>query len=473
MIDPIAATPGALPPSFVDVDAAFRAEVAVMTARHARAWLRTPAGPPGPEELGPAIGRWTRWRNRGRIDRLVRGLFAELLELPDAEAERAVWERRLEDRICTFGEACLDWPAHFRGAPLSRQLFSASVEFVRRARELGARAGIALGRGDLFQALRNVWIMNGLQVLLGRPVAATPSVFSYSMLYPLTDNLLDDPGVSTVAKAGFNRRLGRRLKGELPEAADAREAVVFDLVGEIEGELPRERHPRVFASLLAIHRGQVRSLGQQAPAPGGGARADGEGELLRLSAEKGGTSVLADGYLVAGDLAPEEAEFLFGYGFVLQLLDDLQDATEDRAAGHRTLFSTAAGRQPLDQLTGRLARFSATVLESADGFEAPGWPLVAELIRRNCPLLLAQAVGDQRGLFTRAFGRRVQRHFPVAFTAVPRLHRRAARRWARVEPALRRRFPDVDEPGSAAGQGTGLRSIAFKTPAETTAASAQ
>lgn len=444
MIDPVAAHAEMPPTSFVEVDAAFRAEVAAMTERHARAWLETPADPPGPGELGPVFGRWTRWRSRGRVDRLVRGICRELLKIPDGEAERAAWEHRLEDRICTFGESCLGWPPHFRNAPLSRQLFEASVEFVRRVRELGARTGIDLGRGDLFQALRNVWIMNGLQVLVGRPVATTPSVFAYSMLYPLTDNLLDDPGVSTVAKVGFNRRLGRRLAGERPEAADPREEAVFDLVGEIEEEFPRERHPRVFASLLAIHRGQVRSLGQQGSAPGAGEGVDRDGELLRLSAEKGGTSVLADGYLVAGDLAPKEAEFLLGYGFVLQLLDDLQDATEDRAAGHRTLFSTAAGRRPLDELTGRLARFTATVLASADDFDAPGWSLVVELIRRHCPLLLVQAVGEQRRLFTRPFVRRLQRHFPVAFAAVPRLERRAARRWARIEPALRGRFPHAD-----------------------------
>lgn len=447
MIDSLAASPGTLEPTFADVDAAFRAEVAAMTERHALAWLATPDEPPATAELGPVFGPWTRWRNRGRADRLVRRLLADLLEIPDAGSARADWEHRLEGRICDFGESCLGWPGHFRRAPLSRHLSSASTEFVRRARALGARTGIELGPSELFQALRNVWIMNGLQVLLARPVATTPSVFAYSMLYPLTDNLLDDPGVSAHAKAGFNRRLGRRLAGERPTATGPLEAAVFELVGQIEEEFPRASHPRVFASLMAIHRGQVRSVGQQEPA--GPEGVGGERDLLRLSAEKGGTSVLADGYLVAGDLAPEEAEFLFGYGLVLQLLDDLQDATEDRAAGHRTLFSTAAGRGPLDPLAGRLARFTAEVVRAADAFDAPGWPLVAELIRRNCPLLLVQALGEQRGLFTRPFVRRLQRHFPIAFTAVPRLRRRATRRWRRAEPALRRRFPHADGLGSA------------------------
>ena len=40
---------------------------------------------------------------------------------------------------------------------------------------------------DLYQALRNVWIMMSFQVLFDRTVELTNSVFAYSMLYPFTD----------------------------------------------------------------------------------------------------------------------------------------------------------------------------------------------------------------------------------------------------------------------------------------------
>ncbi len=46
---------------------------------------------------------------------------------------------------------------------------------------------------EIFQALRNVWIMNSLQIYWGLPVEMTPSVYAYSMLYPYTDNFLDNP----------------------------------------------------------------------------------------------------------------------------------------------------------------------------------------------------------------------------------------------------------------------------------------
>jgi len=428
-------------------------EVARLVARYERLWQELPDEAPRAAELGPAVGRAAQWRCRRRADWLVRQVCRDVRRQPEEPEARKRWERCLKERICDFGEGCLGWPESFREAALAEEIFGATVVFVKRARELGERSGIELARGDLFQALRNVWIMNGLQVFLGRPVAATPSVFAYSMLYPLTDNLLDDAAVPPAVKAAFNRRLGRRLAGGRPAAEDAREQAVFDLVGEIEGEFPRERFPRVYESLQAIHRGQVRSLRQQtAPVAGDAGRArpgvgpsggqpppEADDDLLSLTAEKGGASVLTDGFLVAGDLTPEEADWVFGYGVVLQLSDDLQDATEDRAAGHRTLFSTAAGRRPLDPLASRLARLTAEILRAARRFDAPGWPLIVDLIARSCPLLQLQAVADQRQLFTPTYVRRLERHFPVRFAALPTLRRRAERRWAGAEKALRRR----------------------------------
>ncbi len=441
MIQDVASAPTAVPPPGVEAVGDLRAEVAGLVEGFSALWLATPSEPPGEAELGPRVSRREKRRNRRRADRLARLVCRQLRALPEEGAERRAVERRLKARIADFGEECLGWPASYRDAPLAEELFGTTAAFLRRARTWSEEHELALGPEELFQALRNLWIMNGLQVLLGRPVAVTPSVFAYSMLYPLTDNFLDDPEVSAAAKEAFNRRLGRRLAGEPSAAGDLRERGVFALVGEIEGEFSRAGFPRVFEALEAIHRGQSRSLSQQ-DACGGEA---GETELLRCSVEKGGSSVLADGFLVAGELTASEAEFLFGYGVLLQLLDDLQDAGADRAAGHRTLFSRAAGirpgdriagRRPLDRLASRLARFIPRALARADRFGAPGWDVTLDLIRRHCPLLLIQAVGDQRELFGLEMVARVEAHAPVRFAAVPGLRRRMTRRWRRTRRVL-------------------------------------
>ena len=140
-----------------------------------------------------------------------------------------------------------------------------------------ARSTPELPPDGLWQALRNVWIGNTLQLLLDRPVTVNPGLFAYSMLYPLTDNLLDDPGLDGGRKREFNERFGRRLAGLPVRPVGAREEAVFRLVARIEEEFPRPRFADVHASLLAIHRGQVRA--SPAGRPGDPGRPDPRDQL--------------------------------------------------------------------------------------------------------------------------------------------------------------------------------------------------
>ena len=63
----------------------------------------------------------------------------------------------------------------------------------------------------------------------------------------------------------------------------------------------------------------------------------------KLSFEKGGASVLADGYLAAGTLSREEVQFIFRWGALLQLVDDLQDIRQDGGEHSLTIFTQVAG----------------------------------------------------------------------------------------------------------------------------------
>ena len=81
--------------------------------------------------------------------------------------------------------------------------------FVREARQFDD----TLSPDDIFQALRNLWIINSMQAAYDMPVCAGRSGIAYSLLYPYTDNFLDDPSVTGQDKRAFNRDLGRRLVG--------------------------------------------------------------------------------------------------------------------------------------------------------------------------------------------------------------------------------------------------------------------
>jgi len=415
----------AQPPLAVSPTSTLADRLAPLRDRCAAAWRATPADRP---RLGPPVTRWRQWTNARATSRLIDDIAGRVDAYPEGAPARRAWRETVRRQLQDFGETHFGWPSGYRRLLFGDAFYDASVDFSRRARAFDPD----LSLDDLGQALRNVWIGNSLQMLLARPVALTSGLFAYSMLYPVTDNLLDAPDVSPADKSHFNRRLGRRLIGDPLPAGHEAEARAFGLVRQIEEEFPRHRWPDVWDSVLAIHRGQIASLRQHGVPMS-------EDDLLDISVAKGGASVLADLYLVAGEATPAEERFAFGYGVFLQLLDDLQDATTDLAAGHQTLFTQAARRGPLDELTARLARFIDVVLDSERGFPSEHATDCMDLIRRNCRALLVGVMAEQPTLFSRSFRYDVERQWPLGFRAMRRLRRRARRRFQATAQRLQAR----------------------------------
>ncbi|HYA48933.1 MAG TPA: hypothetical protein VEG35_04465, partial [Burkholderiales bacterium] len=245
------------------------------------------------------------------------------------------------------------------------------------------------------------------------------------LLYPYTDNYLDDPAASDETKRAFGGRLRSRLEGREAAPGHPREKTIFDLVAIIEGEFDRGHFRQVFESLLAIHEAQQRSLRLL--------RTDGprtENEVAAISLEKGGTSVLADGCLAAGSLSPDQVEFLFGFGAYLQLMDDLEDVVEDREAGLKTVFSRAAGREPLDAVTDRTFRFGARVLDRLSVFGVPEAEPLRELVRSSLIQGVVSTAGRFGRLYSRSYLGALEAHSPVRFSFNNRQRRKLQRRRA-------------------------------------------
>lgn len=258
-----------------------------------------------------------------------------------------------------------------------------SCEFIRMANSFDS----SLKETDIFQALRNVWTMNWVQLVLSKPIKLTPSIFAYSMLYPYTDNFLDDISISSEKKMDFNKRLAGKLAGRriLPE--NRHEHIVYELVELIESEFEREEYPGVYESLLAIHTAQIKSLLLEEPGK------ISESDLLDISIEKGGTSVLADGYLIAGELTEEEERFLFGYGAYLQIIDDMQDVIDDRKTDFNTIFSRGKDSLTLQEAANRLFYFGDAVMDQCNTFRLKNVLSIINLMKRTNELLIISGVG--------------------------------------------------------------------------------
>jgi hypothetical protein len=303
--------------------------------------------------------RWREAELSSTIDRLL----VEMEHLPHTPDECQQTEGRLMLLLSGFAKTAFGIEDRHIGAVLTTGIFEATREFIRQARDFDASISIA----DIYQASRNAWTMNLLQYLFNLPVAVTPAVVGYSLLYPYTDNYLDDPRIPGDAKQAFSRRFRDRLEGKPAHPANPSEQKIFAAVGLIENQYTRWLYPEIYESLLLIYQAQTDSLkllnAQASPY---------ELDVLGLTFTKGGASVLADGYLVAGKLTEPQLAFTLHYGTFTQLMDDLEDIEADRRAGLMTVFSQTANRWPLDKVTNRAFQYGLKMLDRIEEFNPSG-----------------------------------------------------------------------------------------------------
>lgn len=203
---------------------------------------------------------------------------------------------------------------------------------------------------ELFKASRLVWTMVAMEVQFDTKLHMSESIFGYNMLYPYTDDFVDCPSVSQEAKKEFAevfyQRLlmgesnynpkshfnGRqtngtelRLPSSLQPYAD-KIGKVFDMVKFIENDWTRHgEYECVYMSLTAIHDSQIKSTLQCARPDDGYAPTI--AQIEEVSAEKGGASLIAAGFLLEGRLTRAKMAYLEYLGYGMQLVDDLQVST--------------------------------------------------------------------------------------------------------------------------------------------------
>lgn len=289
---------------------------------------------------------------------------------------------------------------------VQQEFLHITKQFIRDAMRFDCEIQLA----DIMQAMRNVWIILLLECMLERPLCYHKAIFAYSMLYPYTDNFLDDPAIDKQRKKAFNSWLSERLKGEQrPMDADLYRQVDA-LVSMIEDTFPRQQFPDVYDALLRIQEGQILSVQQDSRLC--------EEEIRRISIYKGGASVLADGYLMDGDLSEKEAFFCIAYGFLLQVADDIQDMEEDRILCQHTLASMLHGKRQRLRLAQRLHTYLHEVLFYHYPAKASA---MQSFVEKNCRFLLIGSIAKQLHLFPKPFAYRMRRSLPLGLDAVTTL----------------------------------------------------
>jgi hypothetical protein len=374
------------------------AQVAETTA----AWNDSGARSPLP---GPQYSLSDQRQREKAYDKALGEVEGEARNTPRTPADRVAMQARTTASFARFSATALDLEGDAIQL-LTDDFIPVGTKLARWAR----RFDETLSMPDVIQACRNAWTACGLQPLFGESIRLTPSILGYSLLYPYTDNFLDQPDITADDKHHFSDRFRRRLSGLPLSPHNRRESALWDLTSLVELQYPRESFPQVYDCLLAIHRAQEGSIAQLRtgePCP--------PAEILRLSCTKGGTSVLADACIARGWLSPQESRFAFEWGVLLQLGDDLQDVREDMQHGSVTLFTLAVALGvPLDTLATQLLSFSDHVAALMDDLPS-GTPMLKDLLRMSWRSLIIGAVGDSHQFFTPQFLAATERTSPFRF----------------------------------------------------------
>lgn len=384
----------------------------IFLQRYKEMWWETDKDFP---KLGLKTNYWYKKKKERETEGFIKTFLGHIEKFPEVEEEKIIWKKKVNRLINDFINSSNIINKQDKNILFDKDLIRSTEEFVNEAKSFNE----SMPMEDIGQAMRNVWIMNVIQLLLNKKVEFTPAMFGYSMLYPYTDNYLDDNDIPMECKKKFNNRFEKRLKGEMILPENDYERDIFNLVSRIESQYERNEYPKVFESLLLIHNAQRKSIMQQDKKS-----IPYEKDILGISFEKGGSSVLADGHLVNGNLSDECAYFLFGYGSLLQICDDLQDARVDYENNHMTIISQVATKYPLDNITNSLINFTFKLVHDMEGFSGDNINILKDIIRKNCILLIYFAIAKNKKFYSRYYYNEIKGYFPYTARYMNRFYKR-------------------------------------------------
>jgi len=354
------------------------------------------------------------------LSRFVDELSIKLKDYSPEKDKQKTW---LEDFIAGLkkcGKQILELSDFYLDSIFNEEYTNSTRMFIDKVKKYDPSLKIE----DVHQALRNVWIMNSLQIYLNLDIEHSDAIFAYSLIYPYTDNVLDDVSEPMEKKLSLTLNLRDWLEGRSSPFHNSQEEKIFKLIKMIEKQYERNVFPGVYQSLLAIFNAQIKSLLLQKKYS-----LPYETDVLDISFEKGGSSVLADGYLVNGNLEDDEAEFCFGFGVFLQLSDDIQDVSSDKRNNHMTIFSQTAGKYDLDKLTNKLFNFISKVIELKLDEQTENRKRLKEIIQKNCYYLVLEAIGKNKAYYNKKYVDKMQSYFPVRFSYLKELRKKLKERF--------------------------------------------
>ena len=375
-------------------------------------------------EPAKSYSKHEQMKNEKSTNNYLKRILREFEYIPKEEDEHKFWMKNIKNLNKEFAKDVLEFNDNYLDILFMDGFTKSTIDFLKEAKKFDSEIKVE----DVFQAIRNVWIMNSIQLFLGKDIEFSPSIFAYSMLYPYSDNYLDDDRISKQTKISFNYRFRQRLSGEHIKPQNSHELEIFLLINMIEDQYPRDSYPQIYEALLGIHKAQNESLLQQDLEA-----TIYENDILGITFEKGGMSVLTDAYLIKGKLLEKEAEFIFAFGVILQLADDIQDVISDSEKSHMTIFSQILSTSwKLDNITNKLFNFITIVFEDNAFFNSPKLIEFKNLIKYNCNFLILQSIAKNQKFYSKKYIKNIESYSQFSFKFLKNLYKRLERDYKKL-----------------------------------------
>lgn len=287
------------------------------------------------------------------------------------------------------------------GDELYFQFESETKRFIKKAYVFDEK----LDNEQIIQSIRNYFIYAMIVDFQGEKQEASDVIVAYSLLYPYTDNVLDDVNITMEEKVHMDNFINMKLKEEYCTPHSSVEEKIGVLLERILHNYKGIQKEKVRMTLLLLLDAQHKSIGQIDN------RTDMmHSDVLNLSAYKGGTSVLADYLLATDNYDDNEIIFYMKFGFILQLVDDLQDITEDENKGSRTLMTIAKSKDELEETVYRLLWY---IYEVFQGVNFKNERLKKFAMRHCIGIVLISAVVNEE-LFSDEYIRAAEEYLPLS-----------------------------------------------------------
>lgn len=273
-------------------------------------------------------------------------------------------------------------------------------DFLRHVRRFAPELSLE----DIGQALRNYIVYAMFKVIHQSSEGFSLAGFGYSMLYPFTDNYIDSKSHTTQEKAEYNDIIRAQIEGRKVVTKTVHQKKTCDLLRAIESEYPRDEDNSAYLLLLMMLEAQENSIRQQhrktllTPE-----------ERLDISLYKGGISVLIDRFFVRKGLNDEELILYLGFGFFLQLADDLQDIKIDSEQGYQTILTVDLSPVQEERIVNRMLNF---VHNTLGVFRAEN-NLFKNFVLDNCYQLILTSVVRSREFFSPQYLQQIEQYLPV------------------------------------------------------------